>query len=130
MSFMDYNEVTTAAHCVDTTNLKKYVYMDTNLKAYKVLAVKTEKVKKDYISLKVAHTFRKRLDMAKLDPKKKLTLVGFDFNKLLAHSDCSLTEIYSKLPIFLDVCDAVSGMSGSAILQDNKIVGMHLGYNT
>jgi len=65
----------------------------------------------------------------KISMQSPLTLPGYDpeSDKYLVHKNCKATEIIGESGIIKHECDTLPGASGSPILQNGKVVGVHIG---
>jgi len=125
-------EITTAAHCrgknadagkIDAT----FTRLDgKNIHLSKVTRLET---KKDYLVLESDESFSSKLEVSLLSGQN-VSIVGYDFDKgnLYTQENCTVDRRLDSAGVFLHSCDSLSGFSGGPILQNGKVVGLHIGY--
>ena len=126
------NQITSAAHCLKDTQTKDLTALSFTSGAgvsAKIVKIETLDRKKDYLALTTDTSFPKVLELGSLQGNS-LKLVGFDTGKggLYAPSNCRLEERVAKSGVFSHSCDTLPGYSGAPLLQQGKVVGIHLGY--
>lgn len=127
------NEITTAAHCFNpaTKDLQSYLFV--------VPAAKKESFVASYLEEKssavearlvLKERFEHHLEKGDFDSSQSTSIVSFSFDsyQLWEHKACA-ARLNTKDRFLTHQCDTVPGASGSPILQDGKVVGIHQGYS-
>lgn len=83
----------------------------------------------DILKLRTTEKFDKLLGQGKIEGGS-LKLVGYDQSKgeLFTNENCKLEKKIGTTGGLAHSCDTIPGMSGSPILQNRKVVAIHLGY--
>lgn len=85
---------------------------------------------KDFVIYNTDSLFNEHYDFGVLDPNQPLRLFAYDSQTNdLKTTICSPIRRLEVNAAFEHNCDTIKGFSGAAILQSNKMVGMHIGHN-
>lgn len=125
----DQNEITTAAHCFNPkTDINAYLFSANDGQLETQV---TELVRKngDTVILRTKELLPKTLNLSFANADRPGTLVSFDPEKqnLTLQNQCQVRpgEIDGS---YLHDCDSTPGSSGSPLLQDGTVVGVHIGF--
>ena len=126
------SEITTAAHCRGKSSDGGQInakFQTVDGSSYTVTSVKTIDTKKDYLVLVVDASFTDTLALGSIG-NGTISIVGYDFDKkaLYSQDGCQAEQHIDGAGVFTHSCDSIPGFSGGAILQQGKVVGIHLGY--
>ena len=124
------NEITTAAHCLQTKDeVSKLQFTTGSGLTTSITNIIQLEPTMDGLILGTEVTFQSSLAMGSLQGNS-LKIVGFDSgkNELLTNVDCRFENRIAGSGVFAHSCDTIPGMSRSPILQSGKVVGIHLGY--
>ncbi len=128
----DTKQVTTAAHCrgknadgetIDAT------FTTLDGKSSHLSKIKRREIKKDYLVLEADQEFSEKLELSMLTGPD-VSIVGYDFEQrnLYSQKSCKIERRLDDAGVFLHSCDSLAGFSGGPIVQNGKVVGIHLGY--
>ncbi len=120
------SELSTAAHCVETADLKSFRFNIAN-RLFKLKSRKLNR-KTGFASLVVDGNFENYFEFDSLK-SDAVTLVAYDYqnHELASHKSCRVNRDLNYKGLLVHTCDSVAGMSGSPLLQQGKVVGIHLG---
>ena len=124
------SEITTAAHCLqikdEISSLKFTSASGITTSITKIVELEPTK---DRLILGTEESFQNSLAKG-LIQGNSLKLVGYDSvkNDLFTTVGCQFEKRISGSGSFSHSCDTIPGMSGSPILQNGRVVGIHLGY--
>ncbi len=127
-SFVDKNTVVTALHCIDPDNLGLYKIALKSQKPIAVKAIKKVFTEADVVYLTVNFQNSAFLPSGSLDPKQKTQIISYDVgsSQLVEDSGTKIKNVGADGLITHEL-DTVESASGSPLIQDGKIVGIHLG---
>jgi V8-like Glu-specific endopeptidase len=122
------DEVTTAAHCID--NMEYPTFILKSGEKFQLDALKMLDAPRDIAVLKTKKYFEKHLDFGKIE-QNSIRVVSFNFSKkIMTTSDnCFVNSQLSEYSAFSYECDTSHGNSGSPLIQNGKVVGVHVGYS-
>lgn len=126
------NEITTAAHCVATDKLPEITsisFKTAGGENYEISSINLFDAKKDLARLTTKTPFKRWLERKPLEGGNLiLTAVDTDTGLLLSDRNCVYEKERPEAGVFLHSCDTVPGTSGAPVIQDEKYVGVHIGY--
>ncbi len=122
------DEVTTAAHCID--NLDYPTFMLKNGEKFRIDSLKMLDALRDIVVLRTKDAFKTHLDFG-LFEQNPIQILSFDFSKNLVTTsgDCLVKLQLSQYSAYTHECDTSHGNSGSPLVQNGKVVGIHIGYS-
>jgi hypothetical protein len=126
------DEIMTASHCLpadgnfDATTAK---FIAADRASYGLTELLLLDARKDIAVLKTAQRFPSYFERAPL-MGGSLMLVAFDpaTGGLAADRSCEYEKTIESAGAIVHSCDSVPGESGAPLLQDGKVVGVHVGY--
>jgi V8-like Glu-specific endopeptidase len=124
----DTSEIATAAHCVESKKISTFSFRTMNSPLKYKVKVKNINSNIDIAVLSVEGKFRQKLEFGEVR-EDKIKLVGYDTQKktLVTHENCDVSRDFSRPGILSHTCDSFQGMSGGVLLQQGRVVGIHLG---
>jgi hypothetical protein len=124
-------EITTAAHCVVEEFLSDYSFSSIGGVTSKFLDVAYKNENADFLSLETANEFKDWLEVAEYDEFLPTNIVGFnsDSNNFFTSTSSAGSNLVDNGLMF-HTMDTKTGASGAPILQDGKVIAMHIGSNT
>lgn len=127
---INYNELVTARHCIDLHQpLNQYYFENSFGQKIKLTQINESLAQADIISFQIS-TQVFTLISGTFNPTSGATITGVDpHNKLVSSEECKVQENTMANGFFEYVCDTESGQSGSPILQNGLVIGIHLGNN-
>jgi len=131
-SLISKSEVATALHCAspDPNSFVGFYFLSANGQKANVSDITMLDDKKDFVVYKLDQSFPKHFEFGALDNKKPLTLLAIDIQKnRQVTTSCSVSYQLQGAAAFAHQCDTIPKFSGAPILQDEKIVGIHVGTN-
>ena len=127
------NEVTTALHCVgeDPLSFIGYKFEPLSGMVANVADVVFLDDTKDMITYTLDKQYKNHYPLSfELDQSKDLTLVGIDHESgKLLQTNCPVGELLPGQAAFEHSCDTKKKYSGSPLLQNGHVVGIHIGFN-
>jgi len=106
-------------------------YLFTTLSGKTIGISKIEKIfiENDIVYMELTEDSPDFLIADKLKIDSPLILPGFDpdSDKFLVHRDCKATEIIGESGIIKHECDTLPGASGAPVLQNGRVVAVHIG---
>jgi hypothetical protein len=127
-SFVDRNTVVTALHCIDPTNLGPYRIVLKGQKPIALTGVKKAFTEADVVYLTVDFQNSAFLPSGSLDPNLSTQIISYEVarSRLVEDSGTKIKSVGADGLITHEL-DTVESASGSPLLQNGKIVGIHLG---
>ncbi|MBC8285631.1 MAG: trypsin-like peptidase domain-containing protein [Nitrospinae bacterium] len=122
-------ELTTALHCVDMAHTSEVTFITDDNVNIPILSQKEYFEKADIVKINIPKQ-DKFLELAKFNPNLPINVFGFDtISQTLLKDQCISTEKSNDMfpGVIFHGCDTVKGTSGAPLLQDGKVVGLHVG---
>ena len=123
------SELTTALHCVDMAHPSQVMFTTDDNINIPILSEKEHFEKADVIKLNIPEQDN-FIASEKFQEDLPLTVLGYDpkQNKILT-DQCFFTEKEKNIfpGVIFHGCDTLKGASGAPLLQNGKIVGLHVG---
>ena len=117
------DQITTSAHCIREVAVKDIVFKRTDGMEISVLDIRKVFAKADVAYLLVAKQ-ESYLKQGKFNSSMPATVISYDDeSNTLQTNQCAA----NGSGIIYHVCDTLKGSSGSPIMQNDKVVGVHLG---
>lgn len=123
------NEITTAAHCYKTSDLKDTIFTTVDGNDVLLLSVKKINIDTDIIVFNVADQ-ASFIESSTFDPNETFSIMSVNIHtKILTVIDnCTRDNILAKHDgVIKHRCDTSFGTSGAPIVQNGKAVGVHIG---
>ncbi len=122
------NTIMTALHCVDPNQLDRYKFVIANREPIDLKAVVAEHPSADLISLQVSSSSPNHLNFASFDPQAPLRIISFDVGegRLVEDQGSKLLKAMGN-GLLLHELDTVASASGSPVLQQGRVVAVHIG---
>lgn len=129
----DFYEITTAYHCLEVSPGETYdpqyiTFLLEDGSEYKVSNIAALLPRKDMARLQLETPAQQFLKFS--TPKLETgILVAFDQDEQkIINQKCKIEKFYETPGVFAYKCDTKGHYSGSPIIQEGKVVGMHVGY--
>ena len=126
------NEISTAAHCVKNSDCI-FQQCDFYFKPFKgtsqkILSAKIYDERKDYAVFTLDRTFSKYFESAQISFEKKASILSYGIRQgtIDTKDKCSIHQYDGIKGTFSHSCELAEGTSGSPIIQENKVVGIHI----
>lgn len=122
------SEVSTAGHCVENADFASLRFkLENTNKTYPVKLIRHYR-NADFALLEVDGIFESYFSFGEVKDGNS-SIVGFNYekNELASHVNCRISKDANYRGLLVHSCDSLPGMSGAPILQNGKIVGIHLG---
>jgi hypothetical protein len=120
------NEIATAKHCVMGYRAQDLLF-EVNGQKIDVpeLSYKNDGI--DFVKLKTLQDMPEIFEFSVLEEGQPASIVGFT-GRFEQHTNCRLSSMKESKAYFLHECDTRSGMSGAPIIQNGRVIAMHLGH--
>ena len=126
--------VVTVVHCVDSTklgNVDGFTFSSANGKIARVQKLISADTKKDLAVYKLdTGSFEHFTPSLKSAVDQRITVAGYDTTRgKWLQSSCSIKSKAADSASFTYQCDTVPGMSGSAVLSNGEVIGLHVAHD-
>lgn len=125
-------QIMTAAHCLDkqTDVLKDMKFVLYNGHSTQVTHVVKIDARKDVAILAVERQFSQLLPVAQLNVNRELSMTAIDpLTAEVKYSKCRVDSHDEARGAVFYSCDTTPGYSGTAVLQNDRVVAIHVGYS-
>ena len=121
------DELTTAAHCYNEETLDTVKFIRGN-DIISPISIKSIYANADIIIFKIVEQ-NDYLKAAEFNIKYPLSLISIDstHQKLLFEENCKIIDKLNDAYVIMHLCDTESRSSGSPIVQNGKVIGVHIG---
>ena len=122
-------ELTTALHCVDMAHTSQVMFTTDDNINIPILSEKKYFEQADVIKLIIPEQ-ENFISLGKFQSDLPLTVLGYDTGKERVLTDkCIFTEKEKNMfpGVIFHGCDTIKGASGAPLLQNGKVVGIHIG---
>lgn len=121
-------EITTAAHCLESQNIGSFLFRPAReMHGFKV-QIKNLRSEIDLAVLSVEGQTSSSLTVGEATPgRAQLVAYNAALQKVVTDDQCAVLRDGSRPGLLTHTCDSFEGMSGGILLQEGRVVGMHLG---
>jgi V8-like Glu-specific endopeptidase len=125
-------QIAVAGHCADDPYaFVGFKFRNMNGKEARVIGIDFLDSNKDLVFFRLDTAYSDYYDFAgkEVDVNQPIHIRAFDFeSKSLTGTDCSVVGLLPNKAGFKHSCDSLPKYSGAPLLQDGKVVGVHLGH--
>jgi V8-like Glu-specific endopeptidase len=125
------SQVATASHCIDYARIDigSYGFRRANGEDIKISKIVKRRSQADIIVLEVDHKFVESLFAGKFLPADRVETWSYDPTReqFFSQKKCS-AALLPNSQAFRHSCDTVGGSSGSPVISNDVLVGIHVGY--
>lgn len=123
------NELTTALHCVNMAHTSQVTFITDNNVSIPILSEKEYLEKVDLIKLNIPEQ-DKYIEPEQFRTDLPITVLGYDaLQQRIIKDQCLFTEKDKNVfpGVIFHGCDTIKGASGAPLVQNGKVVGIHIG---
>ena len=125
------NLVATAVHCVqDPIAFAGATFRTKSGKKANIVELMEIDSAKDFVIYELDERYKQYFEIAEAKINEKIEIVSFNpEDESFISSQCYIADNIKESAAFSYKCDTLASFSGSPILQEGRVVGMHIGYS-